>query len=213
MEAEFWHQRWQEREIGFHLEEVNPLLSRHFTTLGLSARQRVLVPLCGKTQDMAWLLSQGYEVIGVELSRLAVDEFFEEQSLSPDINTEEKPLIHYRAENIHIIVGDFFAVSANDIGKIDAIYDRAAMVALPEKMRSDYRKHLLTITAQAPQLLITFAYDQQLMEGPPFSVDHNEVMTHYQDIYQLQPLETLPVEGGLRGLMEIEETVWYLSPR
>lgn len=211
MDAQFWHQRWENEEIGFHQDQVNPFLVAHIKALKLLKGQRILVPLCGKTLDMTWLLSQGYQVVGVELSRAAVEQFFDELTMVPEIVCEGS-LVHFRAHDIHIVVGDIFALSSNDIGNIDAIYDRAALVALPVDMRSRYTEHLIDLTKNAPQLLITFTYDQGLMAGPPFSLTDEEVTQRYQHRYHLASLSRSPVVGGLRGLSDITETVWHLAP-
>ena len=78
MHAEFWQARWARSEIGFHLSEVNPYLQRYWPALGLPEGARVLVPLCGKSLDLAWLVGQGYQVVGVELAPRAVEDFFTE---------------------------------------------------------------------------------------------------------------------------------------
>ncbi|MGB7251834.1 MAG: thiopurine S-methyltransferase, partial [Phormidesmis sp.] len=96
---------------------------------------------------------------------------------------------------------------------IDAIYDRAALVALPEVMRDRYTPHLKEITANAPQLLICFEYDQNLMTGPPFSISPQEVARHYEDSYTLTPLESGAVPGGLKGNDAAMQTVWLLQRR
>ena len=82
MQADFWHARWANNQIGFHLDEINPYLMRHLSRLRLQAGERILVPLCGKTLDLAWLAAQGLEVLGVELSEKAVSDFFEEDRKS-----------------------------------------------------------------------------------------------------------------------------------
>jgi len=74
MDAAFWHEKWQNKQIGFHLDDVNPLLVTHFDALGLQAGQTVFLPLCGKTLDIAWLLGNGFQVRGVELHEPAIIE-------------------------------------------------------------------------------------------------------------------------------------------
>ncbi|MGZ5052641.1 MAG: thiopurine S-methyltransferase [Methylobacter sp.] len=207
MEASFWHQKWERGEIAFHASEANPFLVEHFEKLNQAKGSRVFLPLCGKTRDIAWLLGSGYRVVGAELSELAVNELFKELALEPQI-TETGKLIRYSAKDIDILVGDIFDVSAEDVGPISAIYDRAALVALPSGMRERYTSHLMNITGAAPQLLIAYEYDQQLMDGPPFSVSENEVKQHYGAAYQLRSVETKSVPGGLKGKAASTETVW-----
>lgn len=207
MQADFWHRKWQDNEIGFHMSEANPLLVAHFNRLGLTPGQRVFLPLCGKTLDIAWLLDQGYAVIGVELSMLAVDQLFAELGVSPAVKEYEE-LLHYQGPGLDIFVGDVFLLSADLMGPVDAIYDRAALVALPADMRSQYTEHLVRITHGAPQLLISFDYDQSLMPGPPFCVNEAAVRQYYGSHYELERVAAEPVPGGLKGLCPALELVF-----
>lgn len=209
MDTEFWHERWATNNIAFHAKEANPLLVTHFSSLSLEKGARVFLPLCGKTLDIAWLLSQGYRVVGVELVETAIEQLFMELGVEPEVATVGE-LKHYSAENIDIFVGDFFALSAARLGTIDAIYDRAALVALPEDMRQRYTAHLTTITGNAPQLLIVFEYDQSQLAGPPFSIVAEEVDNHYAGNYQLTQVEVLNVKGGLKGKCPATEHAWLL---
>ena len=212
MEASFWHQKWEQRDIGFHESEANPLLIKHFAELNLPKGSRIFLPLCGKTRDTAWLLACGYQVVGAELSELAINELFKELGLAPEISAVGK-LVRYRAEDIDILAGDIFAVSAEYLGSISAIYDRAALVALPASVRKHYTSHLMYITGAAPQLLITYEYDQLLMDGPPFSVNEDEVKRHYGASYQLESVGSKNVAGGLKGKVASTETAWLLQKK
>lgn len=210
MEPEFWHSKWQKNEIGFHLSEANPLLVAHFESLSLAQGSRIFLPLCGKTVDIGWLLSRACQVVGVELNRMAVEQLFEALNIEPEIS-EEGGFTIFRAENIQIFVGDFFELSAMDLGAIDAIYDRAALIALPESMRQKYADHLMVLTQCAKQLLITLTYDQALMPGPPFSVSEEEVAAHYQGAYRIGLLCDHFSETGLKGKHPAYERVWLLQ--
>lgn len=133
MDPSFWHQRWEKNEIGFHESKANPLLIRHFHELTSAKGRRVFVPLCGKTLDISWLLSRGCRVAGVELSQLAIEQLFIDLGMQPEIATVGN-VEQWSANNLDIFVGDIFAVSNNMLGPVDAVYDRAALVAFPEDM-------------------------------------------------------------------------------
>lgn len=210
MEASFWHQKWERGEIGFHQSETNPFLLKHFEKLNLAKGSRVFLPLCGKTRDIAWLLASGYQVVGAELSELAIRELFKELGLNPEISKAGK-LSRYSAKNIDILVGDIFDVTTEHLGPVNAIYDRAAIVALPMEIQKRYTSHLLHITDAAPQLLITFEYDQKLIDGPPFSVGEDEIKQHYASAYQWKLLESKDVPGGLKGKVTAIEAAWLLQ--
>ncbi|MEL6869590.1 MAG: thiopurine S-methyltransferase [Pseudomonadota bacterium] len=211
MKAEFWHEKWQRKQIGFHNEAVHPLLVAHLSELRLVEGGRVFLPLCGKTRDIAWLLAQRYRVVGVELSEIAVTELFAELDLAPSIQ-RVGDLQHYSAKGIDVFVGDIFALTCADAGVVDAVYDRAALVALPADMRPRYAQRVNEISARAPQLLISFDYDQSQMAGPPFSIDAVELRSYYANDYTLKLVASVDVAGGLKGRCPAAEQVYYLQP-
>lgn len=210
MDASFWHQRWVNKDTAFHESEANPLLVKYFKELSLAKGSRIFLPLCGKTLDIPWLLSNGYRVAGAELSKIAIEQLFTELGLEPEISGVGE-VDHYSAKNIDIFVGDIFHVSGKMLGLVDAIYDRAALVALPEEMRNRYTAHLTEITDKAPQLLICYEYDQSLMEGPPFSISNEEVNKLYSDSHDLTLIVSTNVLGGLKGKCAAKESVWLLQ--
>jgi thiopurine S-methyltransferase len=209
-ENNLWIKRWQNKEIGFNQSEVNPFMVEHFASLGLEESSRVLVPLCGKSIDMLWLLSKGYKVVGIELSEEAIIAFFDEVGKTPILSTVGE-LICYSSDNIDIYVGDFFKITAQILGKIDAIYDRASLVALTTQMRIAYAKHLGKITNYAPQLLLCFEYNQALMNRSPYSVDEEEVKAHYDKHYTLKILCKEEIMGGFKGKLPACDVVWLLE--
>jgi thiopurine S-methyltransferase len=210
MDPSFWHQRWEKNEIAFHESQANPVLVSHFNELSLAKGSRVFVPLCGKTLDISWLLSNGYRVAGAELSQIAIEQLFMELGLQPEISRVGE-VEQWSDKNLDICVGDIFAVSRKMLGPVDAIYDRAALVAFPEEMRNRYTAHLTEITGKAPQLLICYDYDQSLMPGPPFSIRNEEVHRHYADTYEVTLLASKDVPGGLKGKCAAQENVWRLK--
>ncbi len=211
MEPDFWHKKWESNVLGFHLDKANPLLVANFKALSLKAGNRVFLPLCGKTLDISWFLSHGYQVAGVELSELAVNQLFETLNITPK-KTDLGDLKRYTAKNIEIFVGDIFHLSQEDLGTIDAVYDRAALVALPENMRRRYAAHLTHIARRAPQLLISFEYDQNLLQGPPFAISNKEISQYYKNTYELSLIASEEVAGGLKGKCDAVENVWLLQP-
>ena len=211
MHADFWHRRWAKNEIGFHLAEVNPLLVAFWPRLKLAAGSQVFVPLCGKTLDIHWLLAADFKVIGAELNESAVQQLFAELGLAANVD-EIGPLRRYQADNLQVYAGDIFALDAASLGPIAAVYDRAALVALPAEMRSDYAAHLAAISQCAPQLLISFDYAQEQLAGPPFSVPASAVHALYDAHYHSQRLASVPIEGGLKGQCAADEQVWLLTP-
>ncbi len=218
MHEEFWHTRWSNNEIGFHLKEVNPYLVRFWPGLGLPVGSRVLVPLCGKSLDLRWLMAQGYPVLGIELSSKAVEDFFDEQGLEY-VQTQRGAFSCYCADGLQIWCGDFFALTAADVADCHGLYDRAALIALPEQMRERYVQHLRAILPGAARgLLVTLEYPQEQMDGPPFSVPEAEVRERLEGAWRLERLLSVDVLEQnwrfiSRGLTVLHEAVYYLLPR
>jgi thiopurine S-methyltransferase len=217
MHEDFWQQRWARNEIGFHLGEVNPYLQRYWPALEVPAEAQVLVPLCGKSLDMLWLASQGYRVFGVELAQTAVEAFFTEQGLQAEID-QVGEFRRYRSGAIEVLCGDFFNLTAADLFECRALYDRAALIALPTPMREHYAAHLTRILPSAcTGLLVTLDYPQEQMSGPPFAVTEAEVQRVLAaPQWSLQLLEARDVLGEnwrflQRGLSRLEERVYRLQ--
>jgi len=209
MDEYFWQQRWEKNEIAFHEAQANRHLVKYFSDLSLEKGSRVFLPLCGKTLDIPWLLNQGYRVAGAELSKIAIAQLFKELGVNPEISELDK-IARYSAKNIDIFVGNIFDLSAPVLGPVDAIYDRAALVALPQNMRPRYAAHLAELSHKAPQLLICYEYDQNLMSGPPFSIGSVEVHQLYSDRYELTLLDSMASLGGLKGCAA-KENIWLLK--
>lgn len=214
MEPEFWHERWENNLIGFHLDEVNPHLRAHWASLAVRPGSRVLVPLCGKSLDLVWLAGQGYEVVGIEISPIAVKDFFAENHLKARRIANQRCDI-WQSEAITLLCGDLFELTASDTGPIDAVYDRAALIALPPAMRRRYVEKLEQLVPAAPHLLITLDYDPAQMDGPPFAVSDDEVRALYVNKYRVDRLQSDDVLADNarfreRGLDRLTESVYRL---
>lgn len=211
MEPDFWLGRWQRDEIGFHEGQSNEKLVRYLDRLRLTEGARVFVPMCGKSVDLAWLASQGFRVAGVELSPVAPGQFFAEMGTAPSVE-RVGPFTRYAVPGIEIYQGDIFDMTSELIGEVDAVYDRAALVALPEPMRARYAHQLDEITAKAPQLLVSFEYDVTSMTGPPFSVNGEEIESLYGSSHVIELIDRAPM-ATLKTARDAFETVWLLGAK
>jgi thiopurine S-methyltransferase len=173
MEPSFWRERWAMGQTGWQEPAPNHFLVRHHGVLGLGPGRRVLVPLAGKSPDLAFLAEQGAEVIAVELVEAAAQAFFDERGLAT-ARTVEAAHVRIAAGPIAFLVGDFFELAPADVGPVDAVYDRASLVALPPTLRDRYAAHLAVLAATALRLTVTFAHDAPA-DAPPFSVQHPEL--------------------------------------
>lgn len=217
MQQAFWLERWQQQEIGFHQTEINPHLSCFWQALPTAEQPVTFVPLCGKSLDLQWLRTQSRQVIGVELSPIAVQAFFAENGLAPEIKQMGSFQAHCHAD-LTLLQGDFFELTPQHLQDVTHVYDRASLVALPPSMRQSYAQHLqLILPTTACILLIAFDYPQQQMDGPPFAVTTAEVQQLYQQHYALEILWQADILAEnprfqQRGLTHLQETVYCLKP-
>ena len=216
MQADFWHQRWQAGEIGFHKHEYNAHMTRFIDLLGIEQGDHVLVPLCGKSLDMIWLREQKFQVIGIEISPIAVADFFSENKIEHEIIEHDWGQV-YQSDGIRILCADFFDIASADLPHIDGIYDRASLIALPKAMRPAYAKHLAGLIPDTIRsLLITLDYPQQEMDGPPFSVSEADVKQLFSDQFIIEPIyseDCLVDEPRFqaKGLSRLDERVFLLT--
>ena len=217
MQPDFWHQRWTDNQIGFHQSAPTTLLLKHWAALDVPAGATVFVPLCGKSLDMAWLASQGYQVLGIELSQLAVEQFFAEHDLTPERHATHYGT-HYRAGGIEIICGDAFGLDAELLAGCAAVFDRAAMIALPPPMRVRYADELYArLPSGCRGLLITLEYPQAERDGPPFAISEVEVRERYAACWDIELLErrSIPADnpGYVSGVSTLDTAVYGLQRR
>lgn len=208
MEHGFWHRRWANQEIGFHQKETNSWLQQYWPLLGADAGASVLVPLCGKSKDMLWLREQGHQVTGVELSDIACRDFFREMGAQVAA-TDGGDFQIRELDGIKLLCGDFFKLTDTQIDGVGAVYDRAALIALPHTMRKSYAAHLKSVLPSGMRvLLVALEYDEQ-RESPPFSVSETEVRKLYEPEFTVDLIDAaeLPV-GRFEGE---REKVYFLT--
>lgn len=208
MDTAFWKARWREGQIGFHEGRPNELLVAHAEALGPAGR--VLVPLCGKTEDMAYLASLGHEVVGIELAEVAAVAFFREHDLEPEPEPRG-PFVARSAGGVTILQGDFFDAHTDALGAFTAFYDRAAIVALPPEQRPRYAAHLRALAGEeTPGLVIAFEYPQEKMEGPPFSVPETELRRYFPSVTPLAERATDGPQSRAHGIT-IKERIYRVG--
>ncbi|MDA7990223.1 MAG: thiopurine S-methyltransferase [Gammaproteobacteria bacterium] len=215
MEHAFWRQRWAEGRLGFHQAKINSRLRKLWDALEPPRGAKVFVPLCGKSLDMLWLASRGHRVIGNELSEIACRDFFAENKLQCERSAGAR-FERFTGGNIEIWRGDFFDLRAEDLRDAPLCYDRAALIALPEKMRAGYAAKLAELSPPGARvLLIGMDYDPRKMKGPPFPVPEEEVNELFAEFFGVEILSRSSgpdIVGNLaaRGLDTLDETVYLL---
>jgi thiopurine S-methyltransferase len=216
VQPEFWQERWRTAQIGFHQSAVDRHLKAYWPRLKLAVGSRVFVPLCGKSLDLLWLRDQGHAVIGVELSRIAVEAFFAENGILARRRSLAEFEV-YEADGVTLYCGDFFKLTPEQIGSVSAVYDRASLISWTTELRAPYAAHLAALAGSGTQtLLITVEYPPLQMNGPPFAVFSADVTSLYAGAYEIELLgadEILELEPRFkaRGLTEMREVCYRLS--
>jgi thiopurine S-methyltransferase len=193
-----WQQCWRDRKTSFHQSSVNSLLTKYWAWLELGAGSRVFVPLCGMSLDMIWLAEQGHEVIGVELSAIAVRTFFLDNHLKP-VRTRNGKFDLWQHGNLSILCGDYFALTKEDLGQIDAVYDRASLTALGEDIRGQYVAQLRLLVPDACKILMVTIEDADEWETAEqalasadeinalYANDFDVVLMHVESTWETDP--------------------------
>lgn len=202
MDENYWQKKWEENDIKFNQESPNPFLIEYFPKFGLANQATIFVPLCGKSIDMLWLLEQEHEVIGVELSPIAIEAFFNENKLTYKV-IQTRGFTIYKGDNITIYCGDFFNLTKDQLKSVTGVYDRAALIALPAKTRKQYAEHSNNILGVGTQiLLLTIEYKHKEKIGPPYSVPDTEIQKNYSSHYKINLLNTLENDSTPEKLAE-----------
>lgn len=218
MEISYWQSRWQNNKTGWHMDEVFPLLKTFWPRLQIKPGTSVLVPLCGKSLDLDWLAAQGHHVIGVDVSKKAINEVMDRLEATFTESTKGN-LTCYTSDTMTLWWGDFMKLRRAWLPDIAAIYDKAALIALPPEQRSHYASHLQKLVEpETPMLLNCFEYKQEEMSGPPFAVFYKELQQLYGNRYHIKQLHERSLLNELsnfkrRGLQSyLTEKIYYLQP-
>jgi thiopurine S-methyltransferase len=216
VQPDFWLDRWRTAQIGFHQAAADRHLKAYWPLLKLPANSPVFVPLCGKSLDLMWLREQGYSVVGVELSPVALESFVMEQGI-PARRRLIADFDVFEAEGFTLFCGDYFKLTPAVLGSVSAVYDRAALISWTPAARESYVKHLTLLTKPGTQtLLIAVEYPPEQMKGPPFPLTRGTIENLYADHYSIEELarhEILELEPRLkaRGLTELREVCYRMT--
>jgi thiopurine S-methyltransferase len=179
MELQYWYKKWENEDIGFHNDRTNPVLLNFiekFISYQNNIESSCLIPLCGKSKDLLFLKEFFKQITGVELVKKAIDDFFSENQLKANVFKDT-----YKYENLEIINHNIFDLPKSNKKKFKYIYDRAAIIALPEKKRRSYVNSLKDLMDNTCTILmITIEYSSQSVVGPPFSVSKKEIQEYFK---------------------------------
>ncbi|SFC11960.1 thiopurine S-methyltransferase [Marinospirillum celere] len=188
MDRAYWEEVWREEDLGFHQSQVNRHLQRFWSRLKLAPEARVLVPLCGKSLDMSWLLSEGHDVIGVDFSRKAQEDFLATRQEAVRYSQQKDLYLAYQGALL-FVAGDVFHLRQEMLRSVDAVYDRAALVALPPATRQNYAFFLAQCLRPGAQILLVTRQAPEERLSPPFNISAEEVDRLYGTNFRIERLQ------------------------
>lgn len=201
------------------MDQVYLPLTQYLDKLQLKGDDTILVPLCGKSMDIQWLLNKGFKVIGVEVSEKAITELRNTLDLNFTKHTKGQFKI-YKSDNLQLWLGDFLKMQPSFLPELDAIYDKAALIALPPEKRKIYAKSIKNLCSSTTHILLNcFEYPQESMSGPPFAVFKEELESLYGEQFSIELIHQQSMLDELskfkqRGLKDfLDEKVYLLTPK
>lgn len=182
---EDWKKRWEQQETpGWQRSQVDVHLQEHVKELTQGEpNASILVTWCGKSLDVPWLCSQGYNVVGVELSEIAVRKMFEENSI-PHSVAKEGGLTSYQAKDrkLKVFSGDYYKLTPGVAGMFEAVWDNNAFGAAEIADRQKYIAILLSMLKPNGRILLgSWEYGAVVRNSAPFSLSRELVKELFQD--------------------------------
>ncbi|XP_064137225.1 thiopurine S-methyltransferase isoform X3 [Loxodonta africana] len=166
LSLEEWQEKWVKHNISFHQEE-----GHRFADLG-------------------------HSVVGVEISELAIREFFTEQNLSyseePIPEIPGAKVFKSSSGNISLYCCNIFDLPRANIGQFDRFWDRGALVAINPGDRQRYADTMLSLTRKEFRyFLCVVSYDPTKHPGPPFYVPYAEIKRLFGTALSIHCLESV----------------------
>ncbi len=176
----------------------------------------VLVPLCGMSEDMAHLAGAGAQVWGVDVAEQPLRTFLHHRGLQPE-EVRHEGCVVLNADPFRLVVGDMLDQRLPLPGGFRAIWDRAALIALPPPLQQAYAERLLDVLQPGGRvLLVSLEYDAAETSGPPFPVPRQRILELFHRAESVQPLHRQPLShhGADEPLPELEsawEAVYLIT--
>jgi thiopurine S-methyltransferase len=179
--------------------------------------------------DMAYLVTKAKDVVGVEAIEIALQEFSQEHPyLNIKMAGTKDGYTRFEGDKIVLLKGDYFALDDTKIaGRVDAIWDRGSMVAIPLEMREKYVEVIGKLIAPGGRIMLVSlerrGEEEAMKRGPPFSLTEEVVRGLFESqdwvesvtmVQQTDQLETHTQERErYEGLDQLLETAFLIQAR
>lgn len=187
-----WKEKWKEGMARWHKSEVRKTLRKYLNDLTQEEPNvSILVPWCGKSLDIPWLCSEGYDVVGIELSEIAAQQLFQENNIPYSVSKEGEFVI-YQAQDrkLKIITGSYYKVTPEIAGKFEAVWDVNAFGAAMPDNRQKYISVLMSLLKPKGRVLLSsWEYGEVPRDRAPFSLPCALVKELFQKKFEVTFLE------------------------
>jgi len=217
--VQLWDMLYQEGKDEWTKEAVDQELLKFRSTLTESKTGLdIFLPMCGKTKVMLSLAEEGHRVVGIEWSKVAVEQFFEENNLEYttqlcSIGGTDIPKYKAKKKEVIIYCGDFFAFKQHKLGPFDCVFDHGALgcfdFQIEANLRTTYTEIINSFTKPGGRILLSI-FDYEHSEHPtiPFAVTEAEVGVLYQKHFNLQLLQELDAKQAMDAFKFPHDTLF-----
>ncbi|XP_033730711.1 probable thiopurine S-methyltransferase [Pecten maximus] len=206
-----WLGCWEKKTSPWHHDDVHEAIEKHHEILmtSLTAKNKIFIPLCGKTVDIKWLADRGNEVVGLEASEIAVKELFTEQNI--EYTSEDAPAVKgklYRSTDnkIKVYCCDLFLFSAEIESGFSGIWDRGSLVALSPADQKRYIELIKTLIHPGIGYLLEIP-DRDPNNGPPFFISLENLQEGFGpncSVTKLCAVEKLPPTADIKSMPDMK---------
>ncbi|KAH9601739.1 TPMT family [Trypanosoma melophagium] len=193
------------------------------------AKKTVLVPLCGDSAVLSYMVDCGVRhVVGADLNDQALTLQREREKNFKHLSFESKILdivagvadtvvMHeatFGESRVTLFHGDIIKLpyfDAYNTLKVDFMYDRAAMMAIPPELRKAYVQavtKVLTPTAGVAYERMVSVLPEERNWGPPFMVDMENVLQMYKEATGREYASVLVLADDVDSTSQPE---WYAT--
>ncbi|GFN97348.1 thiopurine s-methyltransferase [Plakobranchus ocellatus] len=199
-----WKRMWEFDEIDFHNEQVHQTLIEYLDRLGPCGKPaNIFVPLCGKSLDVKWLADQGVQTVGLDGVHKALEQFYTEHGLDweetnvPALGGAGK-LLSSKDGRLKLYCGDITDFTVEVGGCFDAVWDRAAVVALNREDVERYVQIMKGLVRPGGCILLeSEEFEASDFDGitdvllklpPPHAMFEDEIRRLYEPEFTVKPL-------------------------
>lgn len=165
-----WEERYRTGEVHWDRGQISPPLLQYVKEHPLIGR--VLVPGCGRGNDVAALAGAGVDVLGLDIAPTAIAEAKQRYPEAAD----------------RFVVGDLFNLAPELRGAFDIVVEHTCLSGMPPAMRLSYRKGVESALKPGGLIVGVWFINPNLdpgCEGPPFPLSVEALDALFADGFEV----------------------------